>query len=416
LKPEIAADEKTIERFRNEIRLARKIAHRNVCKMYDLGEEKGTRFITMEYISGEDLRSSIRRFGQLPIGKSISIAKQICEGLAEAHSLGVVHRDLKSSNIMIDKKGNAHIMDFGIARSLESKGITGEGVMIGTPEYMSPEQVEVKEVDHRSDIYSLGVILYEMATGRLPFEGETPLGIAMKHKSEIPEDPRKLNTQIPDELGRLILRCLEKNRENRYQSAGEMRSELDSIEKGIPTTERIVPKKKPITSKEITVTFGLKRLFIPALVVVALIITALLIWQPWSQKQGVPIPLDKPSLAVMYFENNTGDGNLDHWRKALSELLIADLSQSKFLRVLSRDKLFNILTEMNLMEARSYSSKDIKEVATRGRVNHILQGAYAKAGDNIRINIILQETSTGELIGSDVVGGERRREYLLHGG
>ncbi|KPL05598.1 MAG: hypothetical protein AMJ73_00005, partial [candidate division Zixibacteria bacterium SM1_73] len=161
VKPDIAADKKTILRFRNELKLAREIAHRNVCRMYDLGEVEGMHFITMEYVSGEDLKSFIRRSGRLDIPKAVSIAKQICEGLAEAHNLGVVHRDLKSSNIMIDKKGNAHIMDFGIARSLESKGITGEGVMIGTPEYMSPEQVEVKEVDQRSDIYSLGVILYE---------------------------------------------------------------------------------------------------------------------------------------------------------------------------------------------------------------------------------------------------------------
>jgi serine/threonine-protein kinase len=160
IKPEIAKDKKTIERFRNELKFARNIRHKNVCGMYDLGETEGAHFITMEYVRGEDLRSAIRRFGQLPIGKSISIATQICEGLAEAHRLGVVHRDLKSNNIMIDKEGNVRIMDFGIARSLEAKGITGAGVMIGTPEYMSPEQVEGKEVDQRSDIYSLAVILH----------------------------------------------------------------------------------------------------------------------------------------------------------------------------------------------------------------------------------------------------------------
>jgi len=129
IKPEIAKDKKTIERFRNELKIARMIAHKNVCRMFDLGEAEGAYFITMEYVRGEDLRNSIRRFGQLPIGKSISIAKKICEGLAEAHRLGVVHRDLKSSNIMIDEEGNARIMDFGIARSLETKGITGAGVM-----------------------------------------------------------------------------------------------------------------------------------------------------------------------------------------------------------------------------------------------------------------------------------------------
>ena len=139
LKPEIAGDQKTIERFSNELKFARKIRHKNVCQMFDLGEAEGTQYITMEYVPGQDLKGLIRQTGQLTIGKAISVAKQVCEGLAEAHKLGVVHRDLKPSNIMIDEEGNARIMDFGIARSLKGKGITGAGVMIGTPEYMSPE-------------------------------------------------------------------------------------------------------------------------------------------------------------------------------------------------------------------------------------------------------------------------------------
>ena len=303
LKPEIAADKKTIERFQNELRFARKISHRNVCRMYDLNKEEGIYYITMEYVPGEDLKSTIIRIGQLPIAKTISIAKQVCEGLEEAHRLDVVHRDLKPQNIMIDKEGNARIMDFGIARSITGKGITRAGVMIGTPEYMSPEQVEGKEVDQRSDIYSLGVNLYEMVAGQVPFEGDTPFTIGIKQKSETPKDPKELNTQIPGDLSKVILRCMEKDKEKRYQSAGEVRSELENIEKGIPTTERIVPKRKSITSKEITVTFGLKKLLIPALVVVALVIAAVAIWQPWSQEEAVPIPSAKPSIAVLPFKD-----------------------------------------------------------------------------------------------------------------
>jgi len=272
IKPEIASDKKTLERFSNELKLAHKISHKNVCRMYHLGEEEGVHFITMEYIPGEDLKSMIRMTRQLTVGTAISMAKQVCDGLEEAHRLGVIHRDLKPSNIMIDKAGTIRIMDFGIARSLKTKGITGTGVMIGTPEYMSPEQVEGKEADPHSDIYSLGIILFEVLTGRLPFEGDTAFAIGLKHKSEAPENPRKLNSQIPEDLSRLILKCLEKDKENRYQSAEELRSELIRIEEGIPTTERVIPKRKPITSREITVKFSLKKLFMPALVFVALAI------------------------------------------------------------------------------------------------------------------------------------------------
>jgi len=412
IKPEVAADKKTIERFRNELKTARDIAHKNVCRMYHLAKHEETHYIVMEYVSGEDLKSFIRRARQLTAGTAISIAKQVCEGLAEAHKLGTVHRDLKPQNIMIDKDGNARIMDFGIARSLQKKGITGSGIMIGTPEYMSPEQVEVKDVDQRSDIYSLGVILYEMVTGRVPFEGETPLSVAMKHKSEKPKDPKELNTQIPEDLNRMILKCMEKDKENRYQSAGELRSELENIEKGIPTTERVEPKRKPLTSKEITVTFGLKKLFIPALVIAALVIAVVVIWQPWSQKEAIPIPSDKLSLAVMYFENNTGDKNLDQWRKMLSDLLITDLSQSKYLRVLSGDRLYEILSGLNQIETETYSSDILKEIAIKGRVNHLLLGKYARMGETFRIDVVLQEASTGEIIGSERVEARGEEEVF----
>jgi len=274
LKPEIVADKNTIERFRNELKVARDISHKNICRMYDLGKDAGLYYITMEYVPGEDLKSMIRMSRQLGIGTAIIIAEQICDGLAEAHRQGTIHRDLKPSNIMIDRDGNVRIMDFGIARSLGVKGLTGAGTIIGTPEYMSPEQVEDKEVDRRSDIYSLGIILYEMLTGSVPFEGDTPFAVGMKHKGEIPRDPREINSQIPESLSRLVLKCLEKSKEKRFQTAEDLRSDLEKIEKAIPVTERIIAKRKPVTSKEITVKFNLRKLFMPAAALLALLLVA----------------------------------------------------------------------------------------------------------------------------------------------
>ena len=272
IRPEISTDENTIERFNNELRLARKISHRHVCRMYDVGEEGPSHFITMEYVPGEDLKRFIKRSGQLTVGKALSIAKQVCEGLAEAHKLGIIHRDLKPQNIMIDENGNTRIMDFGIARFLEGEGMTTHGVMIGTPDYMAPEQAELEGVDQRSDIYALGIILFEMVTGRVPFEGKTPLSVAMKHKNQAPPNPQDLNAQVTGDLSQVILRCLEKEKSQRYQSVEDLLIDLKNIEEGLPTTQKIVIKAKPQPSDEITVTLKKKKFLIPALFMLAIIV------------------------------------------------------------------------------------------------------------------------------------------------
>jgi serine/threonine protein kinase/Tfp pilus assembly protein PilF len=354
IKPEIASDKKTIERFRNELKTARDISHKNICRMYDLNKEEGSYYITMEYVSGEDLKSFIHRSGRLTVTKAIDITNQICEGLTEAHRLGIVHRDLKPSNIMIDKDGNARIMDFGIARSLESKGITGAGVMIGTPEYMSPEQVEGKEIDQRTDIYSLGVVLYEMLTGRVPFEGFTALTIAVKHKTEAPQDPREFNTQLSDDLSRVILKCLEKDKNKRYQSAGELLSQLNNLEKGISTTARIFPEQKPTaeTTSEIR----------------------------WEN-----------SIAVLPFVDLSSQRDQEYFCDGMTDEIILKLSKLTDLKVISRT---------SVMRYKN-TEKDIREIGQELGVATVMEGSIRKEENDIRISAQLINVGDGFHLWSD---------------
>jgi serine/threonine-protein kinase len=236
LRPEIASmDPQILERFKTEIRVARRIAHRNVVRTYDFGDADGMKFISMEFIQGMTLKQLFRSKGALPLGVGLQIAKQAAAGLVAAHDMGVVHRDVKPHNIMLTPQSDVKIMDFGIVRDTTRSGgseMTQTGIIMGTPDYMSPEQATGKaDLDHRSDVYSFGVVLYEMFSGALPFRGETPIAIAMKHIQEEPKAPREVNPRMPPELEAIIQKAMRKPPEARYQKMGDLLGDLYRLSK-----------------------------------------------------------------------------------------------------------------------------------------------------------------------------------------
>jgi len=221
LRPEIARDPAMIERFKDEIRLARRITHKNVCRIYDFNRVDDLAYITMEYVDGESLRAYLKRVGKLSPERVIDVARQIATGLGEAHAQGVIHRDLKPDNVIIARDGLVKLMDFGIARALESTGATTQ-VLAGTPGYMAPEQSQGKVIDQRSDIYALGLIMYECLTGRRAFTGATPVEVAIKQIKERPAPLRKYLSSTPPQLEAVTMRCLEKEPSRRFASTAEL--------------------------------------------------------------------------------------------------------------------------------------------------------------------------------------------------
>lgn len=348
LSPEISLNERMIERFRNELKLARRISHKNVCRIFDLGNCEGTYFITMEYVPGDNLKSIIRMMGPLSPARALTIAGQVCDGMAEAHRLGVIHRDLKSSNIMIDREGSARIMDFGIARTAESKGLTDRGTLIGTPEYMAPEQIEGKDVDHRADIYSLGIILFEMMTGRIPFEGNTPLSVAMMQKTARPPDPRGLNPQTPEALSAVISKCLEKDQAARYQRIEALASELHGVAEGLSGGER---SRQP--GKTESLTPGGTRVM--------------------------------NSIAVLPFIDLSPQKDQEYFCEGLAEEIITDLAKIRDLEVAAKSSAFSA----------KFKNMDVREIGRQLGVATVLEGSVRKGDNRLRVTAQLINVATG---------------------
>ena len=230
VRSEVMKEDPTLlDRFKQEIKLARRITHRNILRTHDFGETAGTPYISMEYLEGVALKDLLRNKGALPLGVGLRIAKQMCQGLEAAHQQGVVHQNV----LILPETGDLKIMDFGIARVSEmdagASGLTTAGTVMGTPDYIPPEQAQGNPADFRSDIYSLGVVFYEIFTGRMPFSGDTVMAVVLSHIQKPPPPPRTVNPKIPPELEAIILRCLEKQPDRRYQSVGAILKDLVEV-------------------------------------------------------------------------------------------------------------------------------------------------------------------------------------------
>jgi serine/threonine-protein kinase len=230
----VASDPTLLERMKREVRQARRVTHRNVLRTHDFGEAEGVPFISMEFVEGVTLKELVKRRGALPLGVAVGFAKQMCHGLEAAHAQGVVHRDIKPQNVLVvPERGEVKIMDFGIAREAQVGGgdpaLTAAGSVIGTPDYMTPEQARGKAADFRSDIYSLGIVLFEILTGQLPFRGDTVTDIVVAQVQLAPPRPRSLNPRISPDLEAVVLRCLEKEPSRRWQRVGQLLEALNGV-------------------------------------------------------------------------------------------------------------------------------------------------------------------------------------------
>lgn len=386
IRPELGSDPAMSQRFRQELLLASKISHKNVLRIHDLGEANGTKFISMAYVEGEDLHQLLRREGRLPTDRAVAVTRQLCAALEAAHTEGVVHRDLKPQNILLDKAGQVYVSDFGLAKSLEPDAtqMTMSGQFLGTPRYMSPEQAMAGPVDHRSDLYSLGLILYEMVTGEIPFKADTTLQTMYLRVHEKPKDPRQFNPDLPEYLVQIMLRCLETDPAQRYQSAREILDDLESAQPSRPARSRqfVAAAGQPAGRKWWYVGAGIVLL---AALAVPTVHNLLRRTSPAAQTmRGIP-PLSKGKYLALLPFRVIGDKNaLGYVSDGLVEATAAKLFQMKDLHLASASAVQSVNPDQPL-----------EKIARQLGVNLIAQGSVQGTAAKMRITISLDDVAGG---------------------
>ena len=386
IRPDLAGNSSIIDRFKQELVLSHQVTHRNVVRIYDLGEADGVKFITMEYIEGSDLRSIITERKAFPPNEAVETMIQICRALEAAHGVGVIHRDLKPQNIMRDNQGRVVVMDFGLARLVESDGMTQTGALVGTMEYMSPEQALGSTLDQRSDLFTVGLIFYELLTGKMPFKADSVLASLIKRTQERAAPVTSHDSSIPTVLANIVSKCMERDPKLRYQNATELLNDLEAWQgKGAAATLAFPPVR--------TWGQGVWAWIMASVVVLALVITGVIYRHELFSHTSTIAATATPevSLAILPFKNASGDPSLDWLGITLAEMMRTDMGESVSLRTVPSDRINQVLHDLRIDQETTVDPNMLRQVADFTTSNRIIWGQYVKLGDEIRIDATLRD-------------------------